>query len=109
VAADTMTEVEHRQLDVGIVHVRLAGAVADLAGERLVLELGEQIDLLRVAFIACFLAGVGARQARLLNQGIAAIPSELPEGLRGEEIARHHVTAHDADGQEHQSNNLRRQ
>ena len=90
------------------VRVRLAGAVADFAGKRLVPELANLQHMFGMAFIARQLTRVVARQTGALHQGVTAIPAVLAKGFRREKMSGHHVAGHDADGQKHQPHDLRR-
>jgi hypothetical protein len=87
-APNTRAVVLLPDFDVGIVGMSLSGTVAPLAGEALVLMLLQLGHLIGVAFFA----GLGPgkdRFARLqLREGFSAIPPVLPEGRRGQKIAR---------------------
>jgi len=61
-----------------------------------------------MALFAGFFPRVSDGSRRELSQGLTAIPAVLPEGGRRQEISRHAVENHDADGQEHNPQHLGR-
>src|SRR5215469_931052 len=77
VAAQTIAVRELVKLDIRIIRVGLSGAVAAFAGDGFVFALAEFLDLVRVAFIAGFFAGVKRLAGGNFLESIAAIPAVL--------------------------------
>src|SRR4051794_13437864 len=84
VAAQAMAERQLGQLDIGIVDVSLAGAVATLAGERLVLCFRQLLDVIRMALVTGLAPGESHRTTGQFPKGVRSIPPELSERRRGE-------------------------
>src|SRR6185369_10247121 len=79
-ATETLNIGELDDLDIRVVRVGLADAVARFAGDGLVLELGHLIQNLRMALIASLLAGEHNRTVPQFLQGGCPIPAKLTEG-----------------------------
>jgi hypothetical protein len=100
---DTMTEIEHLHFYVPVVRVpgmRLPRTVTPLARECLVPALQYFLVFVGMAFFTGLLPRVCTIVCRDFHQCIAAIPTVVVEGGRGEEVTRHEVTAYNANSQQ---------
>jgi len=107
VTPDAGTEVLLSDLDIGIIRVCLAWAMASLAGESLVLKLHQLVHLIRVTLLTGFLSCKN-RFARLqLDQRGSSIPAILSKRRRGQKVAGDAIAGDDPNGQQQQANRLR--
>jgi len=93
----------------GIASVRLAWAVARLAGQARVLVLGQHLILIGMALLTCLLARVNPVPRRQLRQRRPPVPPTiLPKGRRRQEVAGNRIKHHNPDYEQQDPEQLRR-
>jgi hypothetical protein len=105
-APQTLHISELDDLDIRIVRVRLADAVARFAGNGLVLELGHLVEKFRMALITGLLARKYHWPVPQFLQGSAPVPSELTEGGGLVHVSGREIGHDDSSREKQQSGDL---
>src|SRR6266496_5512114 len=94
-APQTLAEIEHFDLDVGVIGMSLAGPMAAFTRERLMPKLSQLLDLIRMAFFAGFFPRKYRLARRHFGQRFAPIPAILAKSLWRQDTAGHRIAADD--------------